>query len=54
MAEIEWVPPKEIPEFVYESDVVAIDLETYDPEIKTKGAGWATFDGGIVGFPQRS
>ena len=49
MAEIEWVPPKEIPEFVYESDVVAIDLETYDPEIKTKGPGWATNNGKVIG-----
>ena len=29
---------------------IAIDLETKDPNIKTKGAGWATFDGHIVGF----
>ena len=39
MAEIEWVPPSEIPELVYEADVVAIDLETHDPDIKTKGPG---------------
>ena len=31
MAETEWVPPSEIPELVYEADVVAIDLETHDP-----------------------
>ena len=28
----------------------AIDLETKDPNLKTKGSGWATFDGHIVGF----
>ena len=49
MTDIEWVPPSEIPELVYEADVVAIDLETYDPEIKTKGPGWATNNGKIIG-----
>ena len=49
MAEIEWVPPSEIPELVYEADVVAIDLETHDPDIKTKGPGWATNNGKVIG-----
>jgi DNA polymerase I-like protein with 3'-5' exonuclease and polymerase domains len=49
MAEIEWVPPSEIPELVYEANVVAIDLETHDPDIKTKGPGWATNNGKVIG-----
>tara|TARA_R100001463_G_scaffold16994_2_gene43859 strand:+ start:2316 stop:4196 length:1881 start_codon:yes stop_codon:yes gene_type:complete len=49
MADIEWVPPSEIPELVYEADVVAIDLETHDPDIKTKGPGWATNNGKVIG-----
>tara|TARA_R100000084_G_scaffold96933_1_gene50812 strand:+ start:2012 stop:3892 length:1881 start_codon:yes stop_codon:yes gene_type:complete len=49
LTDIEWVPPSEIPELVYEADVVAIDLETYDPEIKTKGPGWATNNGKVIG-----
>ena len=35
---------------VIDGDTVAVDLETKDPNIKTKGSGWATFDGHIVGF----
>jgi DNA polymerase I-like protein with 3'-5' exonuclease and polymerase domains len=49
MADIEWVPPSEIPELVYEANVVAIDLETHDPDIKTKGPGWATNNGKVIG-----
>jgi len=49
MADTEWVPPSEIPELVYEADVVAIDLETHDPDIKTKGPGWATNNGKVIG-----
>ena len=48
MADTEWVPPSEIPELVYEADVVAIDLETHDPDIKTKGPGWATNNGKLL------
>ena len=49
MAEIEWVPPSEIPELVYEADVVAIDLETHDPGLRTTGPGWATKKGKVIG-----
>ena len=41
--------PSEYPD-LSKAKEIAIDLETKDPNIKTKGAGWATFDGGIVGF----
>ena len=45
----DWVAPSEYPD-LRNADEIAIDLETKDPNLKTKGSGWATFDGGIVGF----
>ena len=45
----DWVCPNEYPDLRHAKEI-AIDLETKDPNIKTKGAGWATFDGHIVGF----
>jgi len=45
----DWVCPSEYPDLRHAKEI-AIDLETKDPNIKTKGAGWATFDGHIVGF----
>ena len=45
----DWTCPSEYPD-LSQAKEIAIDIETKDPNIKTKGAGWATFDGGIVGF----
>jgi len=45
----DWVCPAEYPDLSKATEI-AIDLETKDPNIKTKGPGWATFDGYIVGF----
>ncbi len=45
----DWVCPSEYPD-LSQAKEIAIDLETKDPNIKTKGSGWATFDGHIVGF----
>lgn len=47
--ESKWVPPTEFPNL--DGDF-SIDLETYDPLLKTRGAGWA-FDvsGEIRGYP---
>tara|TARA_A100001015_G_scaffold42230_1_gene46275 strand:- start:25 stop:1893 length:1869 start_codon:yes stop_codon:yes gene_type:complete len=45
----DWTCPAEYPD-LSKAKEIAIDLETKDLNIKTKGAGWATFDGGIVGF----
>jgi len=45
----DWIAPSEYPD-LSQAKEIAIDLETKDPNIKTKGAGWATFDGAIVGF----
>ena len=45
----DWICPSEYPDLSNAKEI-AIDLETKDPNIKTKGSGWATFDGHIVGF----
>ena len=45
----DWICPSEYPD-LSQAKEIAIDIETKDPNIKTKGPGWATFDGGIVGF----
>ena len=33
-----------------EAKLIAIDTETYDPNIKTLGPGWAPKDGHIIGI----
>ena len=45
----EWVPPHELPDLSH-CKQIAIDVETRDPNIKTKGPGWPTGDGEIVGY----
>ena len=45
----DWIAPAEYPD-LSQAKEIAIDLETKDPNLKTKGSGWSTFDGGIVGF----
>ena len=46
--ESDWIPPEVLPEWE-NADVVSIDLETNDPHLKEKGAGWATRDGHVAG-----
>jgi len=45
----EWVPPLELPD-LSSAKRIAIDLETRDPDLKTKGPGWATNNGEICGY----
>ena len=45
----EWVPPHELPD-LSEAKTIAIDVETKDPNLKTKGPGWPTGDGEVVGY----
>lgn len=47
--ETEWVMPTEIPD-LSGATTICIDLETYDPDLKTKGSGWPTKTGHVVGF----
>ena len=44
-----WQPPDTFPDLTA-SKSIAIDLETRDPNIKTRGPGWPFKDGNIVGF----
>ena len=44
----EWLPPERIPD-LDDAKEIAIDLETYDPNIKTTGPGWATKQGKVIG-----
>ena len=44
----EWTPPTEFPD-LSKHDEIAIDLETKDPDIKTKGPGWPSKNGNIIG-----
>ena len=45
----EWVPPHELPN-IFDAKTIAIDVETKDPNLKTKGPGWPTGDGEVVGY----
>ena len=45
----DWNIPPEYPDLTGYS-VVAVDLETHDPNIKTLGPGWARKDGHIIGI----
>jgi hypothetical protein len=42
-----WRPPSVLPQL---GDVVAIDLETCDPNLKKRGAGYKHKDGHVVGI----
>ena len=46
--ESDWKTPSHFPNLT-DAKEIAIDLETKDPNIKTKGPGWPTMDGNIVG-----
>ena len=37
-AQTEWVKPEEFPD-LRQADTIAIDLETYDPDLKSMGSG---------------
>ena len=45
----EWVMPDHFPDLSY-YDEIAIDLETRDPNIKSKGPGYIRKDGEVVGI----
>ena len=42
--ESDWKAPESYPD-LSDRSIIAVDLETRDPNIKTKGPGWATKDG---------
>ena len=45
----EWIPPQDFPDLSDHKEI-AIDLETKDPELKTRGSGSVTGRGQIVGI----
>ena len=45
----DWTPPTSYPD-LSDRSMIAIDLETRDPNIKKTGPGWPTKDGEIVGI----
>jgi len=48
-AQTEWVKPTEFPDLRHANEI-AIDLETYDPDLKTKGSGAVVGRGKVVGI----
>ena len=49
LIDADWNIPPEYPDLTGYSEV-AVDLETFDPNIKTLGPGWARKDGHIIGI----
>lgn len=47
--EASWLPPAVLPDLT-RMDIVSLDTETSDPNLKEKGAGWCRNDGYIVGI----
>jgi len=45
----EWTPPEQFPD-LSDAKEIAVDLETYDPNIKETGPGWAVDNGYIAGI----
>jgi DNA polymerase I-like protein with 3'-5' exonuclease and polymerase domains len=48
-AQTEWVKPEEFPD-LRQANTIAIDLETYDPDLKSKGSGSVIKNGKVVGI----
>jgi len=48
-AQTEWVKPEEFPD-LRQADTIAIDLETWDPDLKSKGSGSVIKNGKVVGI----
>jgi len=48
-AQTEWVKPTEFPD-LRQADTIAIDLETCDPDLKTRGSGAVVGRGKVVGI----
>jgi len=44
----DWTPPETLPDLSGASEI-AVDLETRDPDLKTRGPGWPTGNGEVVG-----
>ncbi len=49
LPQTEWIQPKEYPD-LRSYDEIAVDLETRDPDLKSKGSGAVTGNGDVVGI----
>ena len=49
LPQTEWIQPKEYPD-LRSYDEIAVDLETRDPDLKSKGSGAVTGNGDVVGL----
>ena len=49
LVDVDWNIPPEFPDLTGYKEI-SVDLETYDPNIKTLGPGWARNDGYIIGI----
>ena len=49
LPESSWLPPEIFPD-LSDADVIAIDLETRDPNLKERGPGWPRLDGEVAGI----
>ena len=47
--ESDWAAPETLPSFT-PTETIAVDLETYDPDLSKTGPGWATGKGYTVGI----
>ena len=47
--EVSWSPPETLPD-LSSANRIAVDLETYDPQLLQSGPGWATGRGYVTGF----
>ena len=50
LPQTEWVQPTEYPDLRKAYDEIAIDLETRDPDLKSKGSGAVINNGEVVGI----
>lgn len=46
----EWLPPEHPFPDILDAPEIAIDVETRDPDLKSRGPGWPTKNGEIVGY----
>ena len=47
--ETEWRPPSSFPDLTNQKEI-AIDLETCDPNLTSRGSGWPRKDGYVIGI----
>lgn len=46
----EWLPPEHPFPDIFDAPEIAIDVETRDPDLKSRGPGWPTKNGEVVGY----